>query len=353
MTDAFTTVPGTEPVRTAHIAAAHSRAASVSDRFSSDKQMSWVLRAIACTVLAVIAAMVVYVFKEAWPSFSGNGISWFGNPPADATTDQQLINIFDSAAEKPVYTIGAWPLLYATILTTGGAVLFGSFFAICASIYMVEFAPPRMVRILEPVVRLLAAVPSVIYGLIALLVLVPFINDYMITTEDRESVQYVVQLTGNCLLAAVIVLTIMITPIMIAMIVDALKAVPKSWVEGSTALGVNRFRTTVKISLRAARPAVVAAAVLATGRALGEAIALSMVSGSVAFKPLIIDGKLFLLEPLRPLAATIVENAEGMSVKPFGETLYAFAAVLLVSTMFLSIAGYLAKRPMRKYMTRG
>lgn len=109
----------------------------------------------------------------------------------------------------------------------------------------------------------------------------------------------------------------------------------------------------MKISVRAARPAIIAAAVLATGRAIGEAIALSMVSGSASFIPNPLDGTLFFLEPLRPLAATIVENAEGMSVQPFGETLYAFAAVLLVSTMFLSIGGYLAKRPMRKYMTRG
>lgn len=359
MADAFTTAPGLEPVRTNHIAAAHARTAAMSDPLANDRRVSWALRIVACTVLAVIAAMIVYVFKEAWPSFANNGISWFGSPPdtivdgQQVTTDQQLINIFDSPAEQPEYTINAWPLLYATILTSGGAVLLGTIFAICSAVYMVEFAPPRMVKILEPVVRLLAAVPSVIYGLIGLLVLVPFIADHLITTEDRESVQYVVQLTGNSLLAAVIVLTIMITPIMIAMIVDALKAVPKSWIEGSTALGVNRFRTMMKISVRAARPAIIAAAVLATGRAIGEAIALSMVSGSASFSPNPLDGTLFFMEPLRPLAATIVENAEGMSVEPFGQTLYAFAAVLLVSTMFLSIAGYLAKRPMRKYMTRG
>jgi ABC-type phosphate transport system permease subunit len=120
-------------------------------------------------------------------------------------------------------------------------------------------------------------------------------------------------------------------------------------VEGSAALGVNRWRTIWTISVRAARPAIVAAAVLATARALGEAIMLSMVSGSVGFAPNPLDGITFFFEPTRPLAATIVDNAEGLSVKPFGQTIYAFAALLLISSMFLSFGGWIAKQPLRRY----
>ena len=101
--------------------------------------------------------------------------------------------------------------------------------------------------------------------------------------------------------------------------------------------------------MRAVRPAVIAAAVLATARALGEAIMLSMVSGSIGFAPNPLDGLTFFVEPTRPLAATIVDNADGLSVQPFGETLYAFAAVLLISATFLSLAGWAAKQPMKKY----
>ena len=79
---------------------------------------------------------------------------------------------------------------------------------------------------------------------------------------------------------------------------------------------------------------------------------LSMVSGSQGFAPNPIDGLTFIFEPTRPLAATIVDNAEGLSVEPFGQTLYAFAAVLLVSTGLLSLAGWAAKQPMRKYGIR-
>ena len=107
----------------------------------------------------------------------------------------------------------------------------------------------------------------------------------------------------------------MITPIMVAIIVDALRAVPRAWTEGAAALGVNRWRAMWTISVRAARPAIVAAAVLATARALGEAIMLSMVSGSVGFAPNPLDGLTFFFEPTRPLAATIVDNAEGLSVE--------------------------------------
>jgi len=79
---------------------------------------------------------------------------------------------------------------------------------------------------------------------------------------------------------------------------------------------------------------------------------LAMVSGSQGFAPNPLDGLTFFLEPTRPLAATIVDNAEGLSVKPFGQTIYAFAAVLLVSTFFLSLGGWAAKRPLRRYGVR-
>ncbi len=103
----------------------------------------------------------------------------------------------------------------------------------------------------------------------------------------------------------------MIVPIMIAIVVDALRAVPRSWTEGAAALGVNRWRVTWSIAVRTARPAIVAAAVLATARALGEAIMLSMVAGSASFAPNPIDGITFLFEPTRPLASALVENVEG------------------------------------------
>jgi phosphate transport system permease protein len=317
----------------------------------SDKRAELALGPLSSVVLVLIAGMVVFVLAKAWPSFANNGLAWFGG---GGNVDDQLLEIFNSPANPDAYeyTIHAWPLLYATALVTGGAVIVGLAFALFAAIFIVEFAPERLRAVLEPVVRLLAAVPSVIYGLIGILVLVPFVGNHLISQGRKESVAYVVQLSGNSLIVAVVVLTVMITPIMIALIVDALRAVPGSWTEGAHALGANRWRVVWTIAVRAARPAIVGACVLATARALGEAIMLSMVSGSVGFAPNPLDGLTFFVEPMRPLAATIVDNAEGLSVKPLGQTLYAFAAVLLVSSLMLSLGAWAVRQPMKRYGVR-
>jgi ABC-type phosphate transport system permease subunit len=248
------------------------------------------LGALSSTVLLLIAGMVLFVFLKAWPSFSHNGLAWFG---PGGNVDQQLTDIFNSPANNFNYTLHAWPLIYATALITFISVCVGLVFSVLSAMFIVEFAPNGLRRILEPVVRLLAAVPSVIYGLIGILVVVPWIADTFISPGRKDSVAYVIQLDGTSILVAILILTVMITPIMIAIIVDALRAVPKAWTEGAAALGVNRWRALWTVSVRAARPAIVAAAVLATARALGEAIMLSMVSGSVGFAPNPLDGTTF------------------------------------------------------------
>ena len=202
-------------------------------------------------LLLLIAGMVIFVFSKAWPSFAHNGLGWFGS---GGNVDQQLGEIFNSPANPDdyVYHLRAWPLIWGTFVTTAGAVLCGIVIALLSAIFIVE-SPPRMRKVLEPVVRLLAAVPSVIYGLIGVLVIVPFVGNHLISADRKESVAYVVQLTGSSLLVAVLILTVMITPIMIAIIVDALRSVPRSWTEGAAALGVNRGRVMWTISVRAAR----------------------------------------------------------------------------------------------------
>jgi phosphate transport system permease protein len=313
-----------------------------------DQRAERALGALACSVLLLIFLMILFVFAKAWPSFAHNGIHWFGS---GGNVDRQLQDVFNSPADKShyVYHLRAWPLLYGTAITTLGAMLLGLALSLFSAMFIVEFAPPRLAALLQPVVRLLAAVPSVVYGLIGVLVLVPLVGNHLIGEGRKQSVAYVIQLDGTSLLVAVAILTVMITPIMVAIIVDGLRAVPVAWREGAAALGVNRMRALWTISVRVARPAIIAAMVLATARALGEAIMLSMVSGSIGFAPNPLDGLTFFFEPTRPLAATIVDNAEGLSVEPFGQTIYAFAAVLLVSSAFLSFAGWAAKQPLKRY----
>ena len=206
-----------------------------------------------------------------------------------------------------------------------------------------------MRNILQPVVRLLASVPSVVYGLLGVLVIVPFIGNHLISESQKASVAGVISLSGYSLLAAVLILTVMIAPIMVSIFSDGLRAVRPGWIEGSLALGVNRWRTIWKIAVRTARPAIVAGTVLATARALGEAVMLAMVSGSVGFAPNPADGLIFVYEPSRPLAPTIIKSIDTLASKPANATLFAIAAVLLFSAAMFSLAGWVAKRSMRRY----
>jgi phosphate transport system permease protein len=317
----------------------------------NDQRAERLLGALAATLLLLIVAMVVTVFLKAWPSFAHNGLSWFG-PGGDV--DEQIRSM-EQATPLPghsAYYFRAWPLIWGTLVTTVLAVVIALAFSVLAAIFLVEFAPAAMRRTLDPVIRLLAAVPSVVYGLIGILAIVPWINGHLISDGRKASVGFVVQLNGADLATATLILALMITPIMVALIAAALASVPKSWHEGSVALGVNRWRTIVRVSLRTARPAIVAATVLSTARALGEAIMLAMVSGGRGFAANPLDGLTFLFEPVRPLAATIVQNAEGLTIPVLAHTVYAIAAVLLVSAAMLSFAGWAAKQPLKRYGIR-
>jgi phosphate transport system permease protein len=320
---------------------------------SAERRAELSLGAVAVGVLAFVVAMLVTVFTKAWPSFSHNGyIGWF-LPGGDV--EQQLKAIVSSPTEpaRYVYHLRAWPLVWDTLLSTGFAVVFGLALSLLSAIFIVEFAPRAVRRVLDPVVRLLAAVPSVIYGLIGILVIAPWINQHLISQQRKASVEYVnLQLNGANLMVATLILTIMIAPIMIAITVNALSAVPSAWTEGSAALGVNRWRTMWRVSVRAARPAILAGAVLAAARALGEAIMLAMVGGGRPFAPNLLDGITALYEPVRPFAATIIAYKDNLSVVPLGQTLYAMAAVVLVSTALLSLIAWTIKQPLKRYGIR-
>ena len=184
-------------------------------------------------------------------------------------------------------------------------------------------------------------------------VLVPFIGNHLVTQSENASVTPVITLNGYSLLAAVVILTIMISPIMIAIFAEGLRTVPRGWLEGSLALGVNRWRTFWKIAVLTARPALIAGTVLATARALGESVMLDMVGGTVAYSPNPADGLIFFYEPSRGLAATILQNRDEVTSAPLEHTLFAIAAVLLFSALALSLSGWAAKQSMRQFFNVG
>ncbi len=319
----------------------------------SDRRAELTLGAASLLIGAIVIAMVAFVFAQAWPVFQHDGLSWLG--PGGTGLEHQ-IEAMQAAGPKPgasAYHLNAWPIVYATLVTTVVAVVLGLLLAVLSSIFIVELAPARLRRITIPVIRLLASVPSVVYGLIGILVLVPFVGNHIISPAEKASLQNTVPLTGASIGVAIAILTVMITPIMVALTCEALVSVPNSWREGAVALGVNPVRAILAVTLRAARPAIVAAAVLASARAIGEAVMISMVSGGKFFSPRPGDGITALFEPVRTLASTIVDFHEGIGAPAVKSVLYALAAVLLFSAFMLSVAGYLVKLPLRRYQVRG
>jgi ABC-type phosphate transport system permease subunit len=297
--------------------------------------------------LVMVALIAVYVVGKAWPSLYENGWRILTHRDVPSLDQDLNFSFTGNPPGTPYQELRAWPAIYGTLLTTGGAVLLSVPFSILAAIFVAELAPRRLIRVIEPVVRLLAAVPSVVWGLFALLALAPLLERFLVSDGLAADYAGTVAITGTNVLLGVLVLTFMIAPFEIAIFVDALRAVPESWRQGGRALGLDVWRTVLKISLPVIQPAIIAGTVLATGRAIGEAIALSMAAGSIGFVPNPLDGLVFFLEPVRPLASAIVDFQEGLGTAQLEANLFAFGTMILVSALALLIAARLVAATVR------
>ena len=181
----------------------------------TDRRAEFLLGALAVGVFAFIAAMIVTVFMKAWPSFAHNGLGWFG-PGGDVDLQLRAMQENTALPGHSIWYFTGWPLIWGTLVTTVAAVAIALVTSTLAAIFLTEFAPPPVRRALDPVIRLLAGVPSVVYGLIGILAIAPFIGNHLISSSRRHSVFYVVQLNGANLTTAILILTIMIVPIMVA-----------------------------------------------------------------------------------------------------------------------------------------
>ncbi len=173
-----------------------------------------------------------------------------------------------STAAEPSY--GILPFILTSIYGTAGAIVLGVPIGFLTSVYLAKLAPKRVKAVMQAAVSLLAGIPSVVYGLVGMLVLVPGIRKLFHIPD------------GASLLAAIIILAIMILPSIIKVSVTALEAVPKEYEDASLALGATSIETYFRVSVPAAKSGVAAAVVLGVGRAIGEAMAVMMVSGNVS-----------------------------------------------------------------------
>ena len=176
-----------------------------------------------------------------------------------------------STASDPKY--GILPFILTSIYGTAGAILIGVPIGLLTAVYLSKIASPRVKSAMQTVVSILAGIPSVVYGLVGMLVLVPGIQVIFGVAD------------GASLLAAIIVLAIMILPSIIKMSITALDAVPKEYEDASLALGATPIETYFKVSVPAAKSGIAASVVLGVGRAIGEAMAVMMVAGNVPNMP--------------------------------------------------------------------
>lgn len=187
---------------------------------------------------------------------------------------------WESTAAQPKF--GILPFILTSIYGTAGAILIGTPIGFFTAVYLAKLASPRIKKAVSTAVSLLAGIPSVVYGLVGMLVLVPFIRNIFGVPD------------GASLLAAIIVLSVMVLPSIIKVSLTALEAVPKEYEEGSLALGATPLETYFKVSVPAAKSGIAAAIVLGVGRAIGEAMAVIMVSGNVANMPSLFESVRFL-----------------------------------------------------------
>ncbi len=204
------------------------------------------------------------------------------------------------------------------MLVTGGALSLGVPLGLSCAVFLVEFSPIRIRRVLKPAIELLAGIPSVVYGFLGVLFLVPLIRDHLGGP-------------GLSLLAGAIILGIMILPTVISISIDALEAVPRTYREGSLALGATTWQTVHMVVIPAARSGIVAAIILGMGRAIGETMAVIMVAGNAVSLPSSI------LDPVRTLTSNIAMEM-GYASGDHQQALFATGVILFVMIMILNLA---------------
>ena len=225
-----------------------------------------------------------------------------------------LGDTWESTAAQPSY--GILPFILTSIYGTAGAILFGVPVGFFAAVYLAKLAPTQVKSIVEAAVSLLAGIPSVVYGLVGMLVLVPGIRALFHVPD------------GASLLAAIIVLSIMILPSIIKVSITALEAVPKEYEDASLALGATSIETYFRVSVPAARSGIAAAVVLGVGRAIGEAMAVMMVSGNAANMPSLFESVRFL--------TTAVSSEMSYSSGLQRQALFSIALVLFLFIMLIN-----------------
>ena len=255
--------------------------------------------------IAAVALITIYMVWAGLPAIIKIG-----------PVDFLLGTVWKSTASEPQF--GILPFILTSVWGMVGALIIGVPVGVLTAVFLAKLAPPKLAALVRPAVELLAGIPSVVYGLIGMIVLVPAV---MKALELKS---------GSCLLSAILVLAIMVLPNIISVSETALRAVPPESEEASLGLGATWIETVFKVSVPAARSGIVAGIVLGAGRAVGEAMAVMMVAGNVANMPGLFKSVRFLTTAV---ASEMSYAADGSLQK---QALFSIGLVLFVFIMLIN-----------------
>ncbi|UWG98613.1 phosphate ABC transporter permease subunit PstC [Dehalobacter sp. DCM] len=256
----------------------------------------------AVAAVFIIALIAVFVIISGWPVLQKTGFFDF---------------VLGMKWDPTHGVYGILPMVVGSILVTVGALVLGVPFGVAGAIFMAEIAPPKAAKIIRPAIELLAGIPSVVYGFYGMAVVVPLIRNHFGGA-------------GFSILAGSLILAIMILPTILNLSETALRAVPKEYKDGSYALGANYWQTIKWISLPVARSGIITGVVLGMSRAIGETMAVIMVTGNVTRLP----GSLF--DPIRTLTGNIVIEM-GYASGEHQQALFATGIILFLFIMILNL----------------
>ncbi|MFA5646138.1 MAG: phosphate ABC transporter permease subunit PstC [Candidatus Ratteibacteria bacterium] len=267
-----------------------------------ERYIGRILLLIAFSALCALLLISIFVVKEGMAALFSTGFFSF---------------LFGREWNPDARIFGILPFILGSLWATVGALVIGVPVGVGCAIFLAEFVPSRAVLFLKPAIELLAAIPSVVFGFIGVVVLTPVMRSFFGGS-------------GASLLTASCVLGVMILPTIISISLDAFRAVPPSFKEGSIALGATRWQTVRMVLLPAAKPGIAAGVILGMGRAIGETMAVIMVAGNAIKVPLSI------LAPARTLTTNIALEM-GYAAGPHRQALFACGIVLFLFVMVLNV----------------
>ena len=302
-----------------------------------------IIRVLSLFAVVAIIFIFYFVFSKAMPVIAANGIGLI----TKTGFDNQIRAAF-SSYDEPLLEFGMFGLIMGTLYSTMSSLVLATVLSVGAAIAICELAPKWLAAVLTAFVRLLASIPSVIFGLVGVITVVPFIEKTFVTVDMQIRFLDYFQMSGRNLLSSIIVLSFMIVPTIISLCINAINTVPNDRKEVGFSFGMGHFRVIWKIVLPSARSGIIAGVILGAGRGVGEAIAVSMVCGGVGNIPNLLHGYAALLSPVLPLSAAIINKSEAMGVAAVESALFTCGAILLLFGAFLSICAKLIEKRLRR-----